>query len=149
MKSTIVETVVCSLGLCLMGCSMDQLTYTRQLRPGMTVEQVKALFPQRMLSLDEVVDEAKHNCWMQRCYSTNVIVRRLCFSDPNRIGYRATDVYFDSADKLVGLFFSTSSGSELRPDELRFPGELRAPNGRDALPADFRAAAGRSSTNKP
>ena len=113
----------------LAGCSnssKDVLTYTLQLKPGMTIAQVKALFPKEMHWKDDQADEIKQNCWMIRRYSSNSVSRRVVFLEPGH-GWRATTVYFDSKGKLVGLHFDASSGSQLEDDDLRFPGELRFP----------------------
>jgi len=65
MKNLAFGAILCVLSLCFAGCDRskeDVLTYTRQLQPSMTVDQVKALFPKEMHWIDESADESKDFC---------------------------------------------------------------------------------------
>jgi hypothetical protein len=126
METTRMRTVAAIALLCLAGCAnpaKDVLTYTRQLKPGMTATQVRELFPKEMHWIDEAADESRQNCWMDRRYSTNRVAHRLSFCEPDS-GWRVTTVYFDTNSVLIGLEMGASSGPELAEDELRFPEEL-------------------------
>jgi hypothetical protein len=101
--------------------------------------------------MDEPVDESRQLCWMARCYSTNLVTRRLRFDEVK--SFRAAQVYFDSDGKLVGINIIGMSGGFLKSDELRFPGELRFPSefvgGQSAYPELYRRAMHGSVTNQP
>ena len=157
MKFLIINAVLCALIIYLAGCtdsSKDILTYTLQLKPDMTLEQVKALFPRNMLWKEDQADESKQNCWMERRFSSNAAVYRIIFSQSD-YDHRFTWVYFDSKGKLVGLNFEASSGSQLEDDDLRFPGELRfptevmAPHSRSAPAAEYLKVKPSPVTNQP
>ena len=153
MKTVATCALLSLLILCITGCYRsedDVLTYTRQLRPGMTPDEVKSTFPKEMQCMDEPVDESKQYCWMARCYSTNLVTRRLSFNEVK--SYRAAHVYFDSDGKLFGIDILGISGGSLKSDELRFPGELRFPSefagGQSAYPELYRRAMHGSVTNQ-
>jgi hypothetical protein len=156
MKTIATCALLWFLMFCFTGCDRskdDVLTYTRQLRPGMTIEQVKSVFPKEMHWKDEAADESKEYCWMMRCYSTNQVTHRLCFKE-TEFGRVAT-VYFGSNDRLIGfdLYGSGDPQLELGSNELRFPGELRFPSefagGHAAYPELYRRAIHGSITNQP
>ena len=118
--------------LAVLGCtdsdsdpSKDVLTYTRQLKPGMTADEVQALFPKEMHWADDSLEHGAGS--MERQYSKNTAVRVVVFSETGH-GHRTTRVYFDSEDKLVGLLVDASSGYQLGDDELRFPEEVTEHN---------------------
>jgi hypothetical protein len=130
MKTVATCALLYLLILCFAGCYRsedDVLTYTRQLRPGMTPDEVKSTFPKEMQCMDEPVDESRQLCWMARCYSTNLVTRRLRFDEVK--SFRAAQVYFDSDGKLVGINIIGMSGGFLKSDELRFPGGTAFPIG--------------------
>jgi hypothetical protein len=116
----------------------------------MTLEEVKATFPKAMQWQDEPINEVKQYCWMQRCYSTNSVTRRLSFQEVKMP--RVAQVYFDSDGKLVGIYTFGTGDISLKTDELRFPGELRMPKkwGNDAAyPEQYRQAIFSSATDRP
>lgn len=126
------------------------MTYTRQLRPGMTVEEVKATFPKEMHWHDDPFDESKQTCFMRRCYSTNRVMRRLDFKETEYA--RWTTVYFDVSNRLVGIYLTASAGPEIAAKDLRFTGELPLPpeyaNHGYANPEGYRRTLA-GSTNRP
>ncbi len=154
MRTIGIYALLWSLTICLTGCDRskdDILTYTRQLRPGMTMEQVKAIFPKEMHWKDGPADESKEYCWMARCYSTNLVTHRLCFKETEFD--RVATVYFDANNRLIGIDTYGSADPYLGPNELRFPGELRFPSeyagGHSAYPELYRRAMLGSATNQP
>lgn len=156
MKLINIRALFCTAALCLAGCGQskyeyDVLTHVRQLKPGMTTEDVNSIFPHEMLWQDEPVDESKVFCWMMRCYSTNLVTRKIIFQEPKFPQF--VDVYFDSNDKLVGINTWGTGDMSLKPNELRFPGELPFPSkfagGDSAYPELYRKAMPGSATNQP
>ncbi len=158
MRAATLHALLILLILHLSGCERspqdDVLTYTRQLKPGMTVKEVRSLFPEAMHWRDEAADETSQNCWMARRYTTNRVARCMTFYKPEA-GWRSAEVYFDSAGRLVGLEFQASGGPQLQPSELRFPGELRfpaeqvGPNTKSAPAELYLRSAPSGATNRP
>ena len=100
------------------------MEFVLQVRPGMTADQVKALFPSEMLWKKKQLDKEQFHCQMDRRWSPSAIEWVLEFSQPNT-GYRVATVYFDAKNVIAGIDFSGSSGRQLRKTELRFPGEIK------------------------
>ena len=96
------------------------LDYLLQVKPGMTVTEVKALFPASMLTSDSAVDQAKHSTLMDRRFREVPPVRVLLYINHGTYDGDAAYLYFDADDKLMGVDHSASSGRQLQDEDLKF-----------------------------
>lgn len=97
------------------------LTYLRRVRPGMTVAQVRRVFPAEMFCRDQVTDRAVP---MTRRFRPDAVSRELHLADPNTEGLALCHVYFGADGRIVGFSYSVSSAGRLGRDELWFPGTI-------------------------
>jgi hypothetical protein len=97
------------------------LVYLRRIKPGMSVAQVRRLFPSEMLAEDRPVGSSVP---MTRRFTQKEVARRLFLWDPNTIGLAICEVYFDRDGRIVGFYYTVSSAGRLRRDELWFPGTV-------------------------
>ena len=115
--------VICTLAAFNVGCRRPEpglLDFLLQVKPGMTVEAVKALFPAAMLSSDASVDQATQSTLMDRKFSVAPPVRVLLYINHATYAGDAVYLYFDRTDRLVGIDHSASSGRQLQESDLRF-----------------------------
>ena len=114
--------VICTLAAFSSGCRRPApglLDFLLQVKPGMTVEAVKTLFPAAMLSSDASVDQATQSTLMDRKFSDAPPVRVLLYINQATYAGDAVYLYFDKTDRLVGIDHSASSGRQLQESDLR------------------------------
>jgi hypothetical protein len=99
----------------------DIITYALNIKPGMTEDDVKSLFPENTHTDAKSVDQ--YDMTLVRRFSNNREVNARTFSSHKNADIPIT-IYFDKNGIIVGIDYSSSgAGKRLMNNELRFPTE--------------------------
>ena len=121
------------LSVTLLGCSKRDpflIEYVRQFHPNMTRQEIEALFPTTIKSIETSVEDGKTGVGiMTRRFSNNEVVKGIFYDSKYASNPSIINVYYDKYNVIVGFEYSSSSGPQLRDNELRFPIASAAPVG--------------------
>lgn len=86
--------------------------YVRKVEAAMTPEQVKAFFPDRFALED--TNSPHRRPWVIKTFSDGDAHRMLRYTDGSET-YGTVEIFFDTNDVMVGLYYSSSCGAFFDP----------------------------------